>query len=286
MSVGSVRGGAWAARRGGLLTQAAPAVRRYFTAVGPFNRRLDDACAEAMRNGRGFYLGGFSARRALGAALIVDVDPRRVRERLKHRVVENGRSQSIRDKFLGAGDWSAMLEPVSSAPTYHDAFEVAAAGLDYCRTEAFKQAMERAGGPRPVIRNFVTLNKPELVESYFRNVADLCRSVSESGVMPRSEYRRFSHLFRSPRVRPPWIEAAESDVGVAIGPQGEIYRFASGKHRTAIAQALELTSIPVEVRVAHLDWLTGLMAATGLGPVGALLYGIRTLPGVAGHRGA
>jgi hypothetical protein len=286
VSLGFVRGGAWAARRGGLLTQAAPAVRRYLTAIGPFNRRLDDACAEARRNGQGFYLGGFSARRALGAALIVDVDPRLIGERLKHRVVENGRSQSIRDKFLGAGDWSSMLEPVSNAPTYHDAFEVAAADMDYRRTEAFNQAMERASSSRPVIRNFVTLNTPELVESYFRNVADLCRSVSDTGVVPRSEYRRFSHLFRSPRVRPPWIEAAESDIGVAIGPQGEIYRFASGKHRTAIAQALGLTSIPVEVRVTHLDWLTRLTTTTGLGPVGALLYGIRTLPGAAGHRGA
>lgn len=127
----------------------------------------------------------------------------------------------------------------------------------------------------------MALKTPALVERYFGNLAELARSIAESGVVRRSDYRRAAHLFADFSVRRPWIEAVESDIGIAIGAQGEVYRFASGKHRTAIAQALGLASIPVEVRLVHADWLERQVAETGDAPAEALLRGIRSLNGVA-----
>lgn len=264
-------------RPAGLLAQALPAFVARLTSRAPFETQLAAALAEARRTGAGFYLGGLAARRALGAALVIEADPRRIDRRLRHRVETGGRTLLIRDRFLGAGDWTPLIDPLDDASTYRDAQEVVAAGLDYRRTRAYRTALERAAEGRPVERNFVALATPALVERYFARLAALVRSISEAGIVRRAEYRRMAHLFGDLRVRMPWVELAESDVGIAVGADGAIYRFAPGKHRTAIAQALGLATMPVEVRLVHADWLARQMEGSGLAPVPALIHGIGQL---------
>jgi hypothetical protein len=232
------------------------------------------AALEEVADPPGFSLGGFAARRALGAALVIEIDPRRLVHRLRHWVGSGSRKSCIRDRFVGAGAWSALLDPIGASRTYRDVAEVAAA-RDYRETQAYRTALERAGGPKPVCRNFVALRSPALVEGYFRQVAELCQSLRRLGLRRRDSFGCSFAALRNFRVRRPWVELAESDVGIAIGSDGELYRFASGKHRTAAAQALGLAAIPVEVRMVHADWLRREMAATGLPPAHALLAGIR-----------
>jgi len=71
-----------------------------------FERRLDGALGEAGRRGRGFYIAGFAARRALGSALVIDIDPGVLREKLQVEFMEGEQVRLVRDKFLGAGEWS------------------------------------------------------------------------------------------------------------------------------------------------------------------------------------
>jgi hypothetical protein len=241
-----------------------------------FERRLAGALGEAERQGQGFYLGGFAARRALRDRLVIDIDPARLEQKLQIEFLEDGELQLVRDKFLGAGAWAPLLIPIRGSSTYREVAEIISGGFDYGATNAFRKALERARSDRPVRRNFVTLSSPELVEAYYRQTAETCRSVSERGVLRRSEYG--THFTASaPWMRLPWIELGELDVGVAIGAAGELFRFASGKHRTAAAQALGLKSMPVEARMVHAQWLREQMAKTGLPLLDALLHGIATL---------
>ena len=243
-----------------------------------FERRLAAALAEARAKRTGFYLGGFPARRALGAALVIEVDPRAIELRLEHRVAEGDRVYLIRDRFLGAGDWTPLLSEVRKSSTYREVEEIVQAGLEYRKTDAYRRALAQARGPKPVSRNFVRLRSADLVENYFRTTAELCRSIQERGLQRREEYgRRLGESLRNPRIRLPWVELGESEVGVAIGADGEVYRFASGKHRTAVAQALGLPSMPVEVRMVHAAWLERQIAESGRGPVAGLLTGVRAL---------
>jgi hypothetical protein len=243
-----------------------------------FGRKLAGALDEAARRGSGFYLGGFPARRALGARLVIDVDPRRIEHRLEHRVAEAGRIYLIRDRFLGAGDWSPLLTRVRSASTYREVEEIVKAGLDYRETRAYREALEKANGANPVNRNFVALNSTERVETYFRQTAELCRSIRERGVERRAAVgRRFGGNPKALSVRLPWVEWGEADIGAAVGADGTIYRFASGKHRTAAAQSLGLSSMPVEVRMVHADWLGARMREGANSPVEALVEGVRAL---------
>ena len=244
--------------------------------MAAFDRRLGKAMANAELRG-GFHLGGFAARRAMGGELIVDVDPNRLQVRLEHRFKQNGRRLNIRDRFLGAGDWAPLLRPIARSSTHREVEEIVRAGFDYRLTASYNRALERAAGANPVKRNFVALSSPAKVEAYFRQTADLCRSIGESGMLRRSDYGpRLASLASLP-VRLPWIEFGEVDIGVAVGAAGEVYRFASGKHRTAAAQALRITSMPVEIRMVHADWLARQMDETGLAPVVALRRGIQAL---------
>lgn len=241
-----------------------------------FERRLAEALEVASTNGSGFYLKGFSARRALGTRLVIEIDPLRVKQRLSHRLPAEDLVY-LQDRFVGAGNWNAILKPLSASATHRDVQEIVRKGLDYRKTEAYLHAIERSRGPKPVRRNFVALRSPQLVEAYFRNVVDLCRSLSENGVERRADHRSFTGVFRRWNIRLPWVELMEADIGLAIGPGGEIFHFGSGKHRIAAAQALGLKSVPVEARMVHAAWLERQIASSGLPAAEALLAGIRSL---------
>jgi hypothetical protein len=244
---------------------------------GRFEALLAAALADAARNGTGFYLGGFAARRALGRGLVIDIDPAVLQQRLDHRVLLGERSYNIRDKFIGAGDWTPLLRVLRRSSTHREVTEIVEAGFDYRQTDRYRKSLDRASGENPVNRNFVALSSPGKVEAYFRRTAELCRSIGESGMLRRSDYGPRLASFASPSVRLPWIEFGEVDIGVAIGATGEVYRFASGKHRTAAAQALKIRSMPVEIRMVHADWLVRQMEETGLAPAAALRRGIEAL---------
>lgn len=248
---------------------------------GRFERLLGDALATACRHRTGFYLGGFAAQRALGDRLVIDIDPSVLRQQLAFRVRQGDRVFSIRDKFLGAGDWRPLLEELRRSSTHREVMAIVEAEFDYRRTEGYRRALERAGTDRPVKRNFIALSSADKVEAYFRQTTEMCRSIQAHGVVRRSDYGFRLASLRNPLVRLPWLELGELDIGIAIGPNGELYRFASGKHRTPAAQALGLKSIPVEVRMVHADWLERQMRQSGLPPTEALLVGIAGL-GVRG----
>ena len=242
-----------------------------------FERRFLLALEQAADYPGGFFLEGYAARRALGSTLVIDVDPLRLTQRMRHRSSSPLDREFLQDKFIGSGPWHSRLISISATATHRDVQEVIGADFDYRNTQAYRYALKRAGGRRPVRRNFVALKSPQLVDAYFRQIVTLCRSIRKKGVRRRENFRRMASAFKHPAVRLPWVELMEADIGIAIGPKGELYHFGSGKHRTAAAQAFGLSAIPVEVRLVHLSWLRSQIAKSGLSPLDALLYGIRSL---------
>jgi hypothetical protein len=242
-----------------------------------FDSMLSEALEQAAGRGAGFYLGGFAARRALGNKLLIDIDPSVLEKQLDHRVRQGDEVYSIRDRFLGAGDWTPLLHLLRRSSTHREVMEVVEAAFDYRSTNGYRRALERAGTERPVKRNFVALSSPAKVEAYFRQTTDMCRSIQRRGLLRRADYGFKLGSIRRPSIRLPWVELGELDIGIAVGAAGEVYRFASGKHRTPAAQALGLRSIPVEVRMVHADWLGRIIKETGLPPSEALLSGLDRL---------
>lgn len=47
---------------------------------------------------------------------------------------------------------------------------------------------------------------------------------------------------------------AEEEVGVAIGPEGQLFKASQGQHRFGLALVLQLPSIVAEVQYVHAEW--------------------------------
>ena len=242
-----------------------------------FERQLAAVVRDAQATRLEFYVPDYAARRALREQLVIDVDPSLLRYRLRHRMGPTNDTRYLQDRFIGAGDWSELLEALSTSSTHKEVADIVAADFDYRRTPAYVSAMRHAIGRDPVRRNFVRLRSAALVESYYRVTAELCRSIEQNGIVRRADCRKVASLFTHPRIRLPWVELTESDIGVAVGAKGELYRFGSGKHRTAAAQAIGLPSMPVEVRMVHVSWLRAKIGKSGGSPVEALVQGLRDL---------
>lgn len=247
-----------------------------------FARRLTAGMAEAERAGDGFFLPRFAAQRALGASLVVNVDPRQLIHKLPDRLEAGGRTLWIGDRFLAAGDWQNLLTPTADTPVSLEVRQIVEAGFDFRATKQFKSALARIKAGKRVRRNFTTLASEAAIVDYFASVAETARSIAAHGVVGRRQFRRSPmQILRYRQVRPIWLEMFEADIGVAVAADGRLVRFGCGAHRTGAALALALESIPVEIRMVHVACLRRWMNMHQCAPIPALLAGIASLGHVA-----
>jgi hypothetical protein len=222
---------------------------------------------------------GVSPEHALwyfGAALHLDIDPLSLTHRISDWVRDRRGMHWVGVSFLDAADWTDALSRVEESPVHREMLEIVAAGRDFRDTEAYRRMLKAIELGRPSKRNNIRLATVEQVDAYFGYCRDLIKSMKKRGVVRH----RVSWAFHRLRVkhrdaRHPLHDSAERDIGVAITADGRIIRHLGGKHRTAIAQALKLPTMPVEIHMVHTDWIAKQVAASGLPPHRALAEGIR-----------
>ena len=218
------------------------------------------------------------ARWYFGRALAFDLDPACLRTRISDFVREGGGPHWVGTSFLDGADWSAALLPLARSPVHREINELVAADLDFKTTPSYRKMIAGAEAGRPARRNGVPLAGRAEVDAYFRYCVELIRSIRKHGVVPRREFRNFRRRWLKHRdARPFDREGAERDIGIAVDADGQLIRHLGGKHRTAIAQALRLPTVPVEVRLVHVDWIAAEMSRTGLPAHAALLQGLALL---------
>jgi hypothetical protein len=145
-------------------------------------------------------------------------------------------------------------------------------------TAAYRQLLSVAALGRPQIHNGVRLSTPELIRNYFKHYRDLKLSIEKHGFLQRRQVsREISSAFAHNMVRSSKAELQEREVSIAISADGEPIRIVGGHHRTAIAQRIGLTRMPVQVRLVHAKWLARQIQQTRLSPAQALIVGIRKL---------
>lgn len=220
------------------------------------------------------------ARWYFGSAQRFEIDPARLRRRLSDFVQSDRDVRWIGTSFLDGADWSGALNSIGNSPIHRELSELIAADLDYRGTRSYRVQLKCAAKGRPVRRNGIALIGREEIDAYYRYCADLVASVRTHGILSRHSFGRLAGLrLEHPDARPPGLDSAERDVGVAINADGELIRHLGGKHRTAIAQALGLPSMPVELRMVHVGWLRGEMERMQLPAHQALPRAIGELAG-------
>ncbi len=252
-----------------------------------FPRRFDRAFQMLVEDRPAADVIPVHAIRYFGAALHLEVDPLRLEHRISDWVEDQHGVRWIGTSFLDSADWSAAITPLDESPIHREMQEIVAAGGDLHDTRAYRNLMLGIKLGTPSRRNKVRLASAEAVEAYLRYCRDLIKSMRKRGALRHSQSWAFHRLRVKHRdARSPVHDSTERDIGVAIAGNGELIRHLGGKHRTAIAQALRLPSLPVEVRMVHTAWLQQQIERTGLPPHLALADGVRRLAANAADRPA
>ena len=210
--------------------------------------------------------------------LHLELDPTKLERRISDWVRDHRGVRWTGASFLDAADWSAAITPITMSPIHREMHEIVAAGKDVRDTRAYSNLMQAIKVGRPSKRNNIRLATVEAVDAYLRYCRGLIKSMRKRGVVRHTESGPFHGLrIKHWNARSPVHDSSERDIGIAIGETGELIRHLGGKHRTAIAQALKLPALPVEIRMVHTSWLAKQVERTGLPPHQALVEGIKGL---------
>ena len=243
-----------------------------------FPARFDRAATLLQRDPTAVDVNPDAAAWYFGPDLHLEISPERLVERLRDYVLDRRGARWIGTSFLDAADWAAVRALVEESPVHREMSELVAAGADFRDTRAYRNLVYAIEVGRPSSRNGVRITSTEEIEAYFEYCRDLIKSARKRGVVRRSVSGAFHRLRVKHRdTRSPAHDTKERDIGVAIDAEGGILRILGGKHRTAIAKALKLPWLPVEVRLVHVAWLADQMRATGLPAHQALRKGVGAL---------
>ncbi len=232
-----------------------------------FPRRLADAVAAQMQGGRAIVPSPH-ARWFFGDRLVFWTDPARLTTRLYDKVHDGRMGIRLAQRFVDAGDWRDVTGPVADLPEHKDMLALVEFGARYPKMPAFKQMVRGARRNRPVRRYRAFLDTEEKVHAYFRYFLALTENIRTHGFRLQTGLDDVAPA-SGVEVRGKFA-SRQRNIGVAIGPNGRLLRFLGGRHRVAIAQALGLPAVPVEIRLVHVDWLDAEIRRSGLPPAEAL----------------
>ncbi|HWT31817.1 MAG TPA: hypothetical protein VN240_12435, partial [Propylenella sp.] len=179
-------------------------------------------------------------------------------------------------RFVDDGDWTNVITGVADTAEHRETLELVAYGRRYPRSRTFRRMVLRARKKKPIRRYGIRLDTEDKIHAYFRYFLALIDSVRQHGLQDSGALEDLNVPIgvgvRGRHVR------HNRNIGVAIAADGRLLRFLGGRHRTAIAQALKLPAVPVEIRFVHAEWLAQETARTGLTAVKALQDWVRRAP--------
>jgi hypothetical protein len=229
----------------------------------PLNLMLARALYALKQRELGFAVPNLYATYCFGEKLLFDCAPARIELRLVDWISDGQSSFHSSDYFLSAGDWGPISRAIMLSTVATEAVELYKSNLVYQSTDSYAGLIRAVERGKPLKRQHILLDQKELIDQYFQRFVALFRSIQEQGMISVSLLRSRGQATTD-----------ELNVGVAIGPGGQLYRLPGGQHRTAIAKVLGLPSMPVEVRLIHTIWLSEVMSKTGSPPTNAIRKGI------------
>lgn len=223
-----------------------------------FARELAHALHLARRGGAGFWLPQAHALRRFGRGLDLSVPAEAVASLMLDGVELGGRYVHTGRCFIGAGEWSPLLLSFARHQISREAQELKAAGLRFRDTRCYARYRRRAEQGKPMVRNRLVLDTPAAVDAYFEGFVALFGSIGMHGLQRRSTFEERAG-WQAGRRR--WLaELGEQDIGLALTADRRLVKLPGGQHRFAIARALGLAAVPVELRLLHVDAIRGMDA--------------------------
>jgi hypothetical protein len=216
-----------------------------------------------------------SAMSVFGARLEMRIPANACSHRLHDWVEFNGLTQHASSYFVCTGSWDGLLAPTTNYAVMREAIQIYRAKFQYQRSKVYERLKALAQEDKAVWRNQIELNNQKRIDDYFERFVALFRSIQAHGVLPVNSLKGpLADKFQPSASRKRKTEWGERDIGVAIGPDGQLVLLPGGKHRLAVATVLKIPRIPVQVRMVHVDWLRQLPRNDDQSWVEAIVEGI------------
>lgn len=168
----------------------------------------------------------------------------------------------VADNFITSGDWSGLLTDIRTSSVYKEAEQVQKYQLNFKQSVVYQNYVNKLAKGKKIVRNKTNLNSVVKLDQYFLRYQALFASIKTHGLLNLKEAKlkesSLNHVSKVRRWQASWTE---TEIGVAIGPKGEIATLPGAKHRLSIATMLGIKSARAQVRMVHIDWLAGIHKA-------------------------
>lgn len=187
-----------------------------------------------------FFLHPIFLKNLQSKKLTIEINPNLIEYYLLDWIDINGKDIHISDYFFGEGDWQNIARSFKKSTVENELKEMLTHDWDYKNSIVFQQYLTRMSEKRFKSRQHVLLDNPPKIDAYFERFHRLFLSISQNGYLSINGLKKNKVL------------DIDKEIGVAIGPNGELYKLPGGQHRFAIARHLQL-KIPAEIRLIHID---------------------------------
>jgi len=164
-------------------------------------------------------------------------------------------------KFICEGNWEESIKLINDHRKTKAMYELIDAKGQFKEINAYKKHVyeleKNQLNTKNEPRNEV-LDTMEKINEYYCENYKLFNKIKDIGFLTTKELN---------------IDSI-NEIGVAIGRNGELYRYGNGYHRMAIAKYLKLNKIPVKIRLIHTEWYNYCKQKHDCDPIEAVLIEI------------
>lgn len=201
------------------------------------------------------------AVRAWGEALEMELPAKALQLRMYDWVRCQDQTRHVSHYFLTEAYWASLVRPIRPSSIMREADYLRAGKLAYRDTKVYSRYLEMMEQGYTIMRNRTLINSRAKLDDYFDRFVALYRSIEERGVMRMRDVRGDAGVPGSTAPGGKGRLGRNSDIGVAIGPDGTLAALPGAQHRLAVAHALSLERVPVQIRMIHGQWLRGAVEA-------------------------
>lgn len=205
-----------------------------------------------------FALHPVLVQQCLSQQLLLHIPVEKMRFHMADWLEINEQRLHTSDYFLAAGDLAAARYDVSRLTVLREVQELMEADWQFECTPTYRQLVKAMEQQRPVVRQQIRLDSLERIQAYFQRFLALHLSVAQHGLLSNKEVAHKLGL------------EGDREIGIALDRDGAVVKLHGGKHRFALAVAHQLKTVPVELRMVHVQLLTQVCQTRGCTPAQAI----------------